>query len=470
MFSEAFRRDGTAYLRRTVEHIQNAVYAPRIGGWQLCGGQTQEWFYHDLNGSLGQAAAVPYREWLTEQYGTENGELPSAEDYTDRGEPPQTSENPRRYALFCNLAVAETVERFAQTLKEATRGEQMVGVFYGYTMESNGKVLFGSHALRRLPYSPHIDFFSSPNAYLQNRAFGIDWADMIPVDSVRLHGKLPFIECDIRTYLTVAIQDVRPGEYPEGLYRPENGASVWAGPPTAELSREALRKCFAHQLTRGSAIWWFDMWGGWYRDASLMEELTAMKRLCDEDLGRSKGAVMTPEVAVLTDERSYANLFDGSPIMNGLHQTRMALGNTGIPYDLCACEDAEKLSDQYKAVIFPFAAPSEVGERAMALCRERGIPYLTATPTHPLLTVGEIRDFLLNSGVHAYTREGDVVYVGNGYIGLHAAEGSDKALRLPGIFCVRPLFGAEITEQITDTLRFSLEKHKTVLFAAEPIL
>ncbi|MBO5510602.1 MAG: hypothetical protein J6B24_02610, partial [Clostridia bacterium] len=263
LFSEAFRRDGAELLRRTVEHIRKADYASRVGGWQLCGGQTQEWFHHDLSGSLGRVAAEPYRQWLRERYGEENGTLPTPEDYADRGSPLPTSENARRYALFSNLAVAETVDHFARTLKEATNSEQIVGVFYGYAMESNGKVLFGSHALRRLLDSPHIDFFSSPNAYLQNRAFGMDWADMIPVDSVRLHGKLPFIECDIRTHLTEAIQNLRPGEYPDDLYRLDNGTSVWAGPPTAELSREALRKCFAHQITRGSAIWWFDMWGGW---------------------------------------------------------------------------------------------------------------------------------------------------------------------------------------------------------------
>ncbi|MBQ3507415.1 MAG: hypothetical protein IJA91_02595 [Clostridia bacterium] len=469
LFSDAFRRDGAEYLRRAVEHIRNADYFSRIGGWQLCGGQTQEWFHHDLCGSLGQVAEKPYRKWLAEQYRQENGMLPTPEDYTDRGEPLQTSENARRFALFCNLGVAETIDHFARTLKEATFGQQIIGVFYGYTMEANGKVLFGSHALRRLLDSPYIDFFSSPNVYLMNRAFGIDWVDMIPVDSVKLHGKLSFIECDIRTHLTVAIQDVRPGEYPDDLYRLDNGASVWAGPPTVELSREALRKCFAHQLTRGSAIWWFDMWGGWYRDPILMEELTSMKTICDEDLHCEKGTMLTPEVVVLTDERSYVNTFDGSPLMYSLPQTRIALGNTGIPYDLCACEDAEQILDCYKAVIFPFPAPSEAGEHAMTLCRKLGIPYLTATPTHPVLTVGEIRDLCLQSGVRAYCDEGDVVYVGNGYIGLHAAEGGEKTIALPEICRVTPLFGVDADEQNTDTIRLHLEKHQTALFAVTPI-
>ena len=86
------------------------------------------------------------------------------------------------------------------------------------------------------------------------RAFGVDWEDMIPVDSVRLHGKMSFIECDIRTHLTGALQDARPGEYPDHLYR-YNGRSVFVGPPTVELSLAGLRKSFAKGLLPDARFW-----------------------------------------------------------------------------------------------------------------------------------------------------------------------------------------------------------------------
>ena len=55
--SEVFRRDGAALLRQIVSHIKAADYAPRIAGWQLCGGQTQEWFSTIC-------AAIPRLSWF----------------------------------------------------------------------------------------------------------------------------------------------------------------------------------------------------------------------------------------------------------------------------------------------------------------------------------------------------------------------------------------------------------------------
>lgn len=101
----------------------------------------------------------------------------------------------------------------------------------------------------------------------------------------------------------------------------------------------------------------------------------------------------------------------------------------------------------------------------MALCEQLGIPYLSASPEHPSLTLKEIRAFLENSGVHLYTEEPDVVYAGNGFFGLHSAVGGTKTLKLPGIFRVSPVFGADIPEQVTDTLCFDLRENGTALFS-----
>ena len=465
MWSEAFRRDGARLLKETIRHMKNADYAHRIGGWQLCGGQTQEWFHHDLKGSLSPRAIVPFRRWAE---GMNLGEvnLPMAEDYDYRGERVQQSENARLYSVFSNLAVAETLNGFVRVVKEETNYEQIVGAFYGYSYENNSTALYGSHALRAILDSPHLDFFSSPNAYIRKRAFGIDWGDMIPVDSVKRHGKLCFIECDIRTYLTTSIQEARPGVYPDDIYKTNNGVSVWAGPPTPELSREALRKCFAHQITKASAIWWFDMWGGWYHDDLLMAELAEMKKLCDRHCTPQK-PTLTAEVVMFADERSSANMFSLSPQLRAVPQNRTAMGNGGAPFDNFLVEDAEAVLRNYKAAVFISPVPSEAGKRAMELCRQLGIPYLTATEEHYELTGAEIRDFLAKTDVHLYSKDLDVVYAGNGYFGFHSVEGGEKKVRLPAVCRVRPIFGADGDEQITDTLSFTLGEKGTALFAVE---
>ena len=463
LFSETFRKDGAELLRRFVSHVKSAPYASQIGGWQICGGLTQEWFHHNAHGSLCENAKKYFDAFLKKHYNTSAKIHPTVEDYARRDAAENKDENARRYAEFSSLSVDETVDHFAKILKEETKGEQVVGAFYGYAYEGPyDSVLSGSYALRHLLSSENLDFFSSPNAYVGGRSFGMDWADMIPVDSVKHHGKLAFIECDIRTHLTIAIQDCRPGEYPDDMYRADDGASLWVGPPTAELSRLALRKCFAHQITKDSAVWWFDMWGGWFADPMLMEALTEMKVLYDAPRAEPS---LSPEVAFFADEQAYALLFSHSPEMRGVVESRTALGKSGIPFDSVMAEDAEALLSKYKAAVFPFPIASEAGKAAIALCKKLNIPCLTATPDHPAFTKEELRAFFEKSDVHAYAESGNVVYLGCGYLGLHSAQAGKKTLRLPRPMRVSAVYGTDFAESVTDKLTFDLEENGTALFA-----
>ena len=128
-------------------------------------------------------------------------------------------------------------------------------------------------------------------------------------------------------------------------------------------------------------------------------------------------------------------------------------------------EDAPKILQNYKAAIFPFAFPSEKGKKALALCEQLGIPCLCAAEPQYALTTVQIRAFLENAGVHLYESTGDVVYAGNGYVGIHAATAGEKTLKLPKAMLAMPVFGAETDGEITDTLTFSLEQYETALFA-----
>ena len=459
LFSESFRKDGSELIKRAVRHIRSSDYADRIGGWQLCGGQTQEWFHHDNHGSLGDAAKEPYKRWMKKHFGIDNANLPDSKDYVYNGNVCQSSVNAKRYALFCNFETAKTLEMFARTVKDETSHEQVVGAFYGYSYQSNGTPLFGTHGMRALLDSEYIDFFSAPNAYSNGRKFGMDWADMIPIDSIKLHGKLPFIECDIRTYLTTGVGRARPGEYPEDIYTD----AVWSGPATVELSREALRKCFSHQLAKASAIWWFDMWGGWYDDLVLMKELSDMKKIFDSEADQ-KSPLLAPEVVFFADERGFSELLIDSPQIKAISQTRTNMGNIGTPYDLFMVEDAPSVLKRYKAAVFSMPIPSEEGIRVMNLCDEYGVPYISATTDHLVLTTDEIQSFLKQSGVYIYTEEKDVVYVGNGYAALHSSIEGKKSIKLPADCIVTAIFGADIPKQVTNHIDFMLKENGTALF------
>jgi len=466
MFSEAFRKDAGEMLKRFIKHVKESRYASRVGGWMICGAWTQEWFYRSHDGGLGEPAREPYRRWVLENYGIDGATLPSKDEYTYKGEAVQCSENAKRYSIFCNIAMAESLDYFASVVKRETDFRQVVGAFYGYTFEVMTPIA-GTYALRKLLDSPNLDYFSSPNSYINNRSFGMDWADMIPVDTLKHHGKLAFIECDIRTYLTTAIQKARPGEYPDDIYT-VNEKSLWVGPPTEELSLYAIRKSFAHQLAKGSAIWWFDMWGGWFDNPVLMKEIADMRKIYEKGLSVSEGTLCA-EVVFFADEESYANVFSDSPQISGILGSRIAIGKSGVPYDTVAVCDAEMLLPKYKAAIFPFPVPSEAGERAMKLCEELGIPYIRATAEHPTLELSEIREFLETTDVNIYAPSGDVVYAGCGYLALHSSVGGKKELRLPRKMSVSSVFGAEICEEITDKISFEMHECATALFKVSSI-
>ena len=81
------------------------------------------------------------------------------------------------------------------------------------------------------------------------------------------------------------------------------------------------------------------------------------------------------------------------------------------------------------------------------------------------IAVGAIKITEEANGIHFYTEEKDVVYVGNGYIGLHSVVCGTKCLHLPHTCTVSSIFGAELPTQTTDCIEFELKENATALFA-----
>ncbi len=462
LYSDAFLRDGAELLKTLVSHIRSADYADNIAGYQLCGGTTQEWIHHDLFGSFSDMGLEKFRKWMLDKYGITDALLPERKDF-DGG---ILSETASRYGEFSSEMTAKTVEHFSKVLKEYINGEQIVGVFYGYNAFVND-YLWGLHGLRFIIDSPYIDFFSSPCGYDNNRNLGVDWGDMLTSESVKNHGKLYFVECDIRTHLTRRMQDSRPGRYPDNIYtlKDDNGnKTAWSGPDTSELSLSAIRKAFVHQLTKGSGIWWFDMWGGWYHDKKIMAEIAQMKNIAQESRNKNADDFPSAETVFFIDERAYANIPRGNALCDSVNRTRVAMGNTGIPFDLCMVEDAEKILHKYRAAIFSAPIPSDIGKTAAELCKKMNISYIQASEDKPFYNTDELRDFLSFSGINCYNSEGCVIYVGGGYLGIHSVIDGEVSINLPKKCRVKPLLGATITECETDKLLLTMKKYDTAVF------
>lgn len=462
LYSDAFMRDGAELLKTLVSHIRSADYAERIAGYQLCGGTTQEWMHHDLYGSFSDMGMKKFSEWAKRKYGIENIKIP---DKTELGNGTFTDEI-HKYFEFCNESVAKTVEFFAKTLKDYINNEQITGVFYGYCAFVNDPLL-GLHGLGSIINSPYIDFFSSPCCYDGNRSLGIDWGDMIPVDSLKKHGKLYFVECDIRTHLTQRLQASRPNEYSDDICPTvdKNGIkTVWSGPDTQELSVSAIRKAFAHQLSKGSGIWWFDMWGGWYHDEAIMSEMAKMRLIAEGAKNKNTEQYPSAETVLFIDEKAYLNNPTGSELCHAVNHTRIRMGNSGIPFDLCLVEDVEKVIKNYRAAVFTAPLPTESGKAAVELCKKLNIPYLHTSEEKPFYSVDELRDFLVLSGVHCYNSDGSVIYCGEGFLAVHSVNDGEVKITLPQKYKIKPLLGTDIPECETNTLTLNMKKYETAVF------
>ncbi len=457
LYSEKFLCDGGELLVTLVSHIRNADYSDRIAGYQLCGGTTQEWFHHDLKGSFSEKSLQKFRLWMNERYNVT--EIPdfTKEDFGRN----DLAETASLFGEFSCEMAAKTAEHFSKILKEFVGDEQITGVFYGYNVFLND-VLWGHHGLRHIVDSPYIDFFSSPCGYDDGRQLGIDWSDMLPTASLKAHNKLYFVECDIRTHLTRRMQDSRPGRYPDDIYlqTDNNGNKTpWAGPETKELSLSALRKAFAHQLTKGSGIWWFDMWGGWYHDDDIMNSLGKMRDIAESSRDKKAEDFPKAETVIFVDEKAYFE-----EVCHSVNIIRSNMGNIGIPYDFCMVEDAEKVIGIYKAAVFSAPVSSETGKNAKRLYKAGKVPFLETTPEKPYFTKEELLEFLVSSGVHCYNCDGHVIYCGNGYLGIHAVNDGDIKITLPRKYKIKPLLGTDFTKCETDTFSIYLNQFETALF------
>lgn len=458
-YSQKWRNDASQFLREFTQYTNSCKYASHIVGYQIAGGNTEEWFHFDMNGGYGEQAKLAFKAFLEEYYPeTEYIGLPDL-SLLDKKEDYFNNEYLSRYIEFANFKVAEAISHFAQIVKEETGNNVVVGTFYGYTLEVTNS-LQGNHALNYILKDKNIDFICSPNSYIGTRSPDLDWTEMYPADSVRLHGKMCFQECDIRTHLTKPLSQKDPSTDPYGLLE----APVWQPRASKYQAINEIRKSFARQLIKGNALWWFDMWGGWYADEDIMNEMAVYKTIYEQsitDTDRSSKA----EVAVFVDESAYKYLTDGS-LRNIFHSQRSELGLMGTPYDIFDVYDFEEVYKNYKAVILLSNAKTTNMEKAINLCKENNVPFIMTSSIKEKFTVNELRAFCKTNGVHIYCETDDIIYVNENYICIYAVNAGEKTLELGRTRNVSELLGGAY-QNSTDTVTVEMQKGETKLFRLE---
>lgn len=427
--SDKWFDDTWEMLERFLRYAESAPYADRICAYMLADGQTEEWFAFDQRGGIGPAAR------------RKNG---------GKGDPDDPA-----FRRFLSHAAADAICRFARKTKALTGRRKAVGCFYGYTFEVPTWKM-NHHALREVLASPDVDFLCSPASYVARGEPGLDWPWQVPFDSMQAAGKLYFMENDTRTHLTKLLKECHPGACPEHTYE----QPVWLGPDSETKSIHLLRMNLARQLASAHASWWFDMWGGWFDSPAIMREMAEYLKIAERFL-RDPERTLPAECAMWIDETAFA--YADPERENQLSkQSRIRVGQCGVPFDIYEIGDFPERGTRYKANVFVVHAETPAVTGAVGLCREKGIPVLVMRPG-AVPTSDEIRDFCVRAGAHCFNSTGDAVFYGPHFAAIHAASDGTKEICLPRRFRVSPLLDPG-TPSETDRIRVEMRIGETKLF------
>ena len=320
------------------------------------------------------------------------------------------------YIRFFSEGRAQVIKELCALVKEETKGELLVGVFYGYFAQLPCE--FGHSAISMLLHDENIDFFASPFAYISCRQTAEDWIYHSIMDSTTLAGKVWFIEADVRTCYTKALYETHP-ELMDGERTVKHfQAPTWFGPKTEDESVWVMLRSFAKVLCSGHSFWWFDMWGQWYNSPTLMELVRRCRVLYERGFGERKNS----ELAVILDEESSYGVSEEYYHTLSLKQL-VELGFVGAPYDMYSIQDAERIKSQYKTLLY--IAPTKGNFRGNVLVangeRAEGGDGFTAE---------EIRSVLQKAGGHVFS-EGNIVYANTRFVCVTAAKEGEVRLSMP---------------------------------------
>ncbi len=368
--SRAWRNDTAGALKKLVKGVSASQYGNRVIGYMPTAGDTEEMSKHIDSGACTQKH---FREWLFERYGKDNREierlfgkkieeitLPSAAERTkaDCGYflDPTKSRLVIELRQFHSDEIVDSGLAFCKAVKEASDGRLITGTFYGYTQLWPDT---GHLALRRLLNSEHIDFVTTAGG-----GGGSQY------DAIIKAGKIMYSEIDTKTSLVKWISQLRPDIDPHGKYNEER----WFGPPTIATSLQNLKSTFARSFVKGSVNWWFDLWGGWYDNESILKMFGQMRIAAEESVSLPRGSVS--QMAVFIDENSSRYLPYGVADRNKnnkfmwIRQQVGIIGRIGAPNDFYLFDDLKDLDlSRFRMLVFVNAFA--LSEEQRAIIRER---------------------------------------------------------------------------------------------------
>lgn len=401
--SDVWAQEVREKLAMLIDYIENSRYAESVIGYQIAGGNTEEWFPFEDYGFYGKRAKEKFLKLCEEK---------------------QLEKNEENYFRFASELTVQRIIELASAAKDAVDNKKIIGAFYGYTIGCPHRAQCHL-ALGKLLESDKIDFMCSPLTYVYGRQPGFDPYALIPIDSLKLHGKLYFSENDIRTHLS------RPPSP-----HPRYSAKIWFG-PDRETSLEQIKLNFCRAFTHGHGMWWFDMWGGWYDDVEIMQNFAKMQKICENGMDKHTAAV-----AVFTDENCYFPLRGHK---NKIWDVCNSIGLSGVMYDIYLASDFEKVCDDYKLCVFLEPAKTALTDECIKTAKDKGKAVMIVTDEDEV-THETFRNFFEKNGITLPTKQKAVVYTSEKHIAFYAHEKGQYDFSADGRKTFRDIFtGRELS-------------------------
>ena len=471
-------------------------WGDRIGCYILSGGGTSEWYEYDR----GRTSRNKDRAWAAwcKQRGLDFGESVPAQPSLAKAAfenlvyDPAAEAAKIAYWQFHNSLPADALLEFAAAARKAVPKTKEIGAFFGYYLVSDSKhTSFGHLDYERVYASPDIDFFIAPGNYSDRPIGGGSGSQLVHGTALR-HGKRFLHEIDFG---------------PHDQKRWGKGQWKTLGDDLAGNTREA-----AFAMANNANYWWFDMWGGFYRNPEVRERIAALKKVQD----RLAPAPSVAEILLVCDPQSMYYVNEKCPLERAFGQhLRNQLSKIGAPHDVYSFNDLPFLDlNRYKLVCLNstlLITPERAkflreklcaGGRTVLWCYAPGVtdgqtldvarvkawagvafktPGISVTPMsgwtsvysydYKLFNPWELTQIASRAGVHFYIKANTYddefmpVFANGRFLAVHSVKGGEKTIRLPRkASCVTDLLTDTVIARDADRFTTTFSTPDTRLF------
>ena len=344
-----WKKAASDYMKAAITHIEEK-YGDKVYGYFLLCGTTTEWFSDGDYEASHPIKEKGYKDWLCD----ENAHLPSLDRLNTKGNVFLSEDENDVYLArkFHAETIADLILYFTNEVQSVIRNKKLLGLYYGYLFELGYERLYnaGSLGYEKVFLSDDIDMISSPSAY-GYRKLNDPSAFMVTQKTLDSHNKLYFLEFDHITH-------VAPDEIKEG--REENASNmrivkIPGADSKCKDENESLNLMYRDFIlcnANHAALWWFDMFDGWFRSEGMMGAVKHMLEINRYLSDKTSDSVA--EIAVFAEGESMYRVRKSSNLATlCLSDIRRTFAECGAMYDLYSIADLNlEVTDNYKLYIF----------------------------------------------------------------------------------------------------------------------